>query len=92
MSKKAAADKAVRDIDQKGRLFPGGKMGSASITVGRVQDWRSKCTGAGADPTPMTRAFETFLQLAEESGLTGEEAAKFLLEMPTQGAMPKKSD
>lgn len=83
---KEASEKAARDIDGQGWKFAGGHKGSDRLTASRVRSWRNQCKGFVGEPNEMTETFKTMIELAEESGLTGDAAAAMILQRPIKPA------
>lgn len=77
-----ASEKAARDIDGRGWRFAGGPKGGDHITASRVRSWRNQCTGFTGKPNAMTETYRAMIELADQSGRSGESAAAMILDHP----------
>lgn len=76
-----ASKKAARDINARGRRFPSARN-EGRTTARSVREWRSMCSGIGANEGVMKATYDEILALVEASDMTHDEACRFILQKP----------
>lgn len=76
-----ASRKAARDIDARGRRFPGARN-DGRITARSVREWRSMCSGIGAKEGAMKATYDETLARVDALDMSHDEVCRFILQMP----------